>query len=92
MIPLGRTVGLPMNGAVSNLAVFPEAISALGRELRGGGYDVVHVHEPNVPSVELVRGRGGPAPAVGTFHTYSTNAFANHLAATSSARAASTRS
>ena len=50
VIPLGRTVGLPMNGAVSNLAVFPEAVATLGRELRNGGYDVVHVHEPNVPA------------------------------------------
>src|SRR5436190_23719607 len=41
LVPLGRTVGLPMNGAVSNLSIFPTAISVLGRELRTGGYDVV---------------------------------------------------
>src|ERR671919_976652 len=41
LIPLGRTIGLPANGAVSNLSFFPEAISTLGRELRNGRYDVV---------------------------------------------------
>ena len=38
---------------------FAESIGVLGRELRNGGYDVVHVHEPNVPVVSLVRHRGG---------------------------------
>ena len=49
-----------MNGAVSNLAVTASSMGALGHELRSGGYDVVHVHEPNVPGGELVRGRGEP--------------------------------
>ena len=34
LIPLGRTFGLPMNGAVSNLSLHPEAVAILGRELR----------------------------------------------------------
>src|SRR5215213_4106540 len=40
------------NGAVSNLTM-PNApvVSALRRELREGGYDVVHLHEPVVPCV-----------------------------------------
>src|SRR4029079_17954756 len=51
LIPLGRTVGLPMNGAVSNLSVAPFAVATLGRELRHGGYDVVHVHHTKAPVV-----------------------------------------
>ena len=43
---LGRTVGFGANGAVSNLSVFPDAISTMRRELRGGNFDVVHVQEP----------------------------------------------
>jgi phosphatidyl-myo-inositol alpha-mannosyltransferase len=70
-ISLGRTVGLPMNGAVSNLGVFPEAVATLGRELRGG-YDLVHVHEPNVPFVSWFATEAAPVPTVATFHTYST--------------------
>jgi phosphatidyl-myo-inositol alpha-mannosyltransferase len=81
LVPLGRTVGLPMNGAVSNLALSTEAIATLGRELRGGGYDVVHVHEPNAPVVSWFATEAARAPLVGTFHCYSRNHFSNGLAA-----------
>jgi phosphatidylinositol alpha-mannosyltransferase len=73
LIPLGRTVGLPMNGAVSNLSLFPEAVATLGRELRNGGYDVVHVHEPNAPFVSWFAAEAARQPTVATFHTYSTS-------------------
>ncbi|HZI64000.1 MAG TPA: glycosyltransferase family 4 protein, partial [Thermoanaerobaculia bacterium] len=49
LIPLGRTVGIGANGAVSNLAVFPGSVSSLRRELEQGDFDVVHVHEPVAP-------------------------------------------
>jgi len=81
VIPLGRTFGLPMNGAVSNLSAFPEAIGVLGRELRRGRYDVVHVHEPNAPVVSWYAAEAARPPVVGTFHTYSTAAFASKVAA-----------
>ena len=82
VIPLGRTFGLPMNGAVSNLSgPFGETIGVLGRELRSGNYDVVHVHEPNVPVVSWYAAEAARAPVVGTFHTYSTSAAVNKLAA-----------
>src|SRR5690242_14547551 len=32
LIPLGRTVGFPANGAVSNLAVTPHAVTTMRRE------------------------------------------------------------
>jgi phosphatidylinositol alpha-mannosyltransferase len=81
LIPLGRTFGLPMNGAVTNLSSSPEAIRVLGRELRYGGYDVVHVHEPNVPVISWFAAEAARAPTVGTFHTYSTNWLSNSIAA-----------
>jgi len=81
LVPLGRTVGLPANGAVSNLSVFPEAVSALGRELRHGRYDVIHVHEPNVPLVSWVATELARVPVVGTFHTYSRSRVSNGIAA-----------
>ena len=79
LIPLGRTIGLPMNGAVSNLSAFPESVATLGRELRGGRYDVVHVHEPNVPMAAWFATEASRIPLVATFHTYSTSAFTGHL-------------
>jgi phosphatidyl-myo-inositol alpha-mannosyltransferase len=82
VIPVGRTFGLPMNGAVSNLSgPFGETIGVLGRELRSGHYDVVHVHEPNAPVVSWYAAEAARAPVVGTFHTYSTGAAVNKLAA-----------
>ena len=81
LVPLGRTMGFPMNGAVSNLAAFPETVGAVGRELRHGGYDLVHVHEPNAPYASWYATEAARVPVVGTFHTYSTSPLANRFAA-----------
>jgi phosphatidylinositol alpha-mannosyltransferase len=67
---LGRTVGFGANGAVSNLSVFPDAISTMRRELRGGNFDVVHVQEPPAPILGWDASGFGGAPVVGTFHAY----------------------
>jgi phosphatidylinositol alpha-mannosyltransferase len=79
IVPLGRTFGFPANGAVSNLSVSPAAIFALREELRGGGYDVVHVHEPIAPALSWDVLGTARAPLVGTFHCYSTNRLTNGL-------------
>jgi phosphatidylinositol alpha-mannosyltransferase len=81
---LGPTIGLPFNGAVSHLALTPFCASTLRRELRGGGFDVVHVHEPVAPlpgwlGVALA---APVAPVVGTFHTYTENFLPQAIAAT----------
>jgi phosphatidylinositol alpha-mannosyltransferase len=81
-VPLGRTVGLPANGAVSNMALTPAAVFALRRELRDGGYDVLHIHEPVVPFLSWdALTSAGTLPLVGTFHTYSENLLTNGVAA-----------
>jgi phosphatidyl-myo-inositol alpha-mannosyltransferase len=81
LVPLGRTVGIPANGAVSNLSPFPGGgVRAPRRELRGERFDVVHVHEPLVPLVGWNAVLGTDVPAVGTFHAYSTKAVPNHVA------------
>jgi phosphatidylinositol alpha-mannosyltransferase len=79
LIPIGRSVGIPANGAVSNVSVTPSAISTVCRELRDGGYDVVHVHEPNGIVGSWVATEMAHTPIVATFHTYSTG-VANKLA------------
>ncbi|MGD0197848.1 MAG: lysylphosphatidylglycerol synthase domain-containing protein [Solirubrobacteraceae bacterium] len=79
LVSLGRTVGFPANGAVSNLAVSPSAIFTLRRELRDGGYDVVHVHEPIAPIVGWDVLHESRLPLVGTFHAYSTNRLTNGI-------------
>src|SRR3954447_7358690 len=87
LVPLGRTMGFPANGAVSNLTM-PNApfVSALRRELREGGYDVVHLHEPVVPCVGWDTLMTCGVPMVGTFHCYSTNAVSNGIAVAIGAR------
>jgi phosphatidylinositol alpha-mannosyltransferase len=80
LIPLGRTMGFPMNGAVSNLSVNAHGISKLRTELRSGRYDVVHLHEPVAPVLGWDATVTARAPLVGTFHAYSTSRFPNHMA------------
>ena len=81
VVPLGRTVSLPMNGAMSRLAVTPESVVRLRARAARRGFDVIHVHEPIAPVVGLGRlqlRRG--APVVGTFHAYSAEWLPNTIA------------
>ena len=79
LMPLGRTLGFPANGAVSNVAYEVATVVALRRELERG-YDVVHLHEPIAPSPGWDSLMTVDAPLVATFHCYSENAFSNTLA------------
>jgi phosphatidylinositol alpha-mannosyltransferase len=79
LVELGRTIGLPANGAVSNVALSPAAVFRMRDELHGGGYDVVHIHEPIVPAISWDAVTATALPLVGTFHTYSTNRLTNNL-------------
>lgn len=81
LVPLGRTIGFPANGAVSNIAHSPYAVSTLRRELKAGAFDVVHLHEPVAPVVCWDALMSTDAPLVGTFHCYSESRFSNGLAA-----------
>jgi phosphatidyl-myo-inositol alpha-mannosyltransferase len=87
LMPLGRTIGVPANGAVTNASPSPKGgIIDPVRELRRGDYDVVHIHEPLVPFIGWSAALSARAPAVGTFHAYSTKALPNHLAGALGAR------
>jgi phosphatidylinositol alpha-mannosyltransferase len=87
LVPLGRTAGFPSNGAISNLAPFPAGgVVAPRRALSQGNFDVVHVHEPVVPLVGWNAVLGSDAPAVGTFHAYSTKAVPNYIGSALGAR------
>src|SRR6185437_13853680 len=81
-VSLGRSVGIPANGAVSNMALTPHAVFTLREQVRSGRYDVLHIHEPVVPVVAWdALCSAGELPLVGTFHTYSENALTNGIAA-----------
>jgi phosphatidylinositol alpha-mannosyltransferase len=80
LVPLGRTIGVESNGAVSNLAPTPFALTTLRKELRAMRPDVIHVHEPPAPTVGYDVLDSNIAPIVGTFHCYSENAFSHGVA------------
>jgi phosphatidylinositol alpha-mannosyltransferase len=87
LVPLGRSVGIGANGAVSNLSLSPAGgFAAPRRELRRGEYDVIHVHEPLAPLVGWNAALGARTPVVGTFHAYSTKPLPNHIASAFGAR------
>ncbi len=86
LVSLGPTLGWPSNGAVSNLAPTPSAISTLRREVRAGGFDVVHLHEPVAPVVGWDALTSIDTPLVGTFHCYSESVPPHKVAALLGAR------
>ena len=86
LVPLGRTLGIAANGSMSTLALSVECFNRLARELRGGDYDVVHVHEPHAPGVSWCAADLARSPLVGTFHCYSTSAVSNNIGVLAGAR------
>lgn len=86
LIELGSTVGLPRNGAMSNLSFSPFALAKLRRSLRHGEFDVVHLHEPVAPMICWHALKLTNAPIVGTFHCYSEDVVAHTFARLAGAR------
>lgn len=84
--PLGRSLGLAMNGSQSNLALSPQAALTLRRELEAGDFDVVHLHEPIAPAACWDTMCAAAIPVVATFHCYSANAITNNLGVLAGAR------
>jgi len=86
LVPLGRSIGVGANGAVSNVSLFPDAIAGMRRELHAYAPDVVHVHSPEGAVLSWDACSYSRAPVVGTFHAYSTKPLPNHLATLVGAR------
>src|SRR3954467_9739796 len=80
LVPLGRTIGVQSNGAVSNLAPTPYGLTTLRRELRAMRPDVVHLHEPSAPTVGYDALDATVAPLVATFHCYWETAVSQGIA------------
>src|SRR5436305_2112618 len=80
LVPLGRSLGLKANQAVSNVSITPYGLAAAQHELRTGRYDVLHVHEPLAPVAPWCVTDRTSVPVVGTFHTYNENRISNGIA------------
>ncbi|HTU88204.1 MAG TPA: flippase-like domain-containing protein [Solirubrobacteraceae bacterium] len=86
LVSLGRTISLHANQAVSNVSITGYGLARAQEELRNGGYDVVHIHEPLAPVAPWVITDSTRIPSVGTFHTYNENRLSNGIASAIGAR------
>ncbi|MCP2283828.1 phosphatidylinositol alpha-mannosyltransferase [Promicromonospora umidemergens] len=69
----GRAVPVPYNGSVARLTFGPLTATRVRRWLEGGigghPFDIVHLHEPMVPSLSMLALWQATEPVVATFHT-----------------------
>ena len=72
----GRTVPLRYNGSVARVSFGPKTFLTTRRFLRGGHFDVVHIHEPNAPSYSLAALLLSDEPVVATYHASATSSRA----------------
>lgn len=66
---VGRALPVKYNGSVARLAFGPRVTRTTQEWLDQGAFDVVHIHEPFVPSCSLIALRRAEAPIVATFHS-----------------------
>jgi phosphatidylinositol alpha-mannosyltransferase len=69
VVPAGKAMPVPYNGSVARLAFGPLSTHRVRRWLREGGFDVLHAHEPSVPSLSLLACWVASGPIVATVHT-----------------------
>ena len=69
VVAAGRAVPVPYNGSVARLAFGPLTLTRTRRWLRDGAFDVLHLHEPIVPSLSMLACFAASGPIVATFHT-----------------------
>jgi phosphatidylinositol alpha-mannosyltransferase len=68
VIPVGRSVIVPANGALPNIVLSPRAIFRTREVLERERFDVVHVHEPMTPAIGVAALSFARCPLVATFH------------------------
>jgi phosphatidylinositol alpha-mannosyltransferase len=69
VVPAGKAMPVPYNGSVARLAFGPLSLNRVRRWLKDGAFDVLHVHEPAVPSLSLLACWVAAGPIVATMHT-----------------------
>jgi phosphatidyl-myo-inositol alpha-mannosyltransferase len=69
VVPAGKAMPVPYNGSVARLAFGPLSLNRVRRWLKDGSFDVLHVHEPAVPSLSLLACWVAAGPIVATMHT-----------------------
>ncbi|WP_284250225.1 glycosyltransferase family 4 protein [Litorihabitans aurantiacus] len=65
----GRSLAVRYNGSVARLSFGPVTAVRVRSWLEAGDFDVLHIHEPLVPSTGLIALWQAEVPVVATFHT-----------------------
>ena len=69
VVPAGKAIPVPYNGSVGRVAFGPLSTHRVRRWLNEGAFDVLHAHEPTVPSLSLLACWAASGPIVATVHT-----------------------
>lgn len=75
VVSAGRAVAIPYNGSVARLSFGPVASARVRRWIADNDFDVLHIHEPNAPSLSMLALRVAEGPIVATFHTSTTKSL-----------------
>ena len=87
VVALGRTLPIPANGSVAPISLSPLLVTRARGALHDFDPQVVHAHEPLVPSVSLATVVASSVPVVGTFHASARSSLGYRVAAPVLARA-----
>jgi phosphatidyl-myo-inositol alpha-mannosyltransferase len=68
VIPVGRSVIVPANGALPNIVLSPRSVPRIKRALERERFEVLHVHEPMTPAICTAVMAMARCPVVATFH------------------------
>jgi phosphatidylinositol alpha-mannosyltransferase len=71
----GKALPIPYNGSVARLRFGPATHRKVKRWLSDGDFDVLHLHEPNAPSLSMLALMIAEGPIVATFHTSTTKSL-----------------
>ena len=68
VVNAGKPISIPYNGAVARVLFGPVAFSRVRQWISQGDFDLLHLHEPAIPSISLLACWAADGPMVGTFH------------------------
>lgn len=68
VVNAGKPISIPYNGAVARVLFGPIAFARVRQWIQNGEFDVLHLHEPAIPSISLLACWAAEGPMVGTFH------------------------
>jgi phosphatidylinositol alpha-mannosyltransferase len=71
VVPAGRPIPIPVNGSVAKVLFGPIAASRVRQWISDGDFNLLHLHEPAIPSLSLLACWAANGPIVGTFHASS---------------------